>query len=73
MSYSMDYLKAKAEEVWSAYECFKEDLYTLATKAEEAGFVDNLKLDFCDEFIDLNEKLGTALEEVFGITCFEEE
>ena len=71
--FTMDYLKAKAENVWDAYLNFKEDVYELASKAEDAGIVDSHKLDFCDEFIDFNEKLGMALEEVFGIKCFDEE
>lgn len=72
MSYSMDYLKAKAEEVWNAYENFKEDLCNLQEKAEAAGIENADKLDFLDTFSDLNYELGTALEDLFGISCLEE-
>jgi hypothetical protein len=70
--YSKDYLKAKAEEVWNAYECFKDDLNALEAKATAAGIEGAEELDFIDTFLDLNEELGTVLEKLFGITCFEE-
>lgn len=73
MAYTKEYLKAKAEEVWNAYECFKDDVYCLAEKARVAGIENTEKLDLSDTFIDLNETLGLALEELFGIKCFDEE
>ena len=69
--YSKDYLKAKAESVWKAYDEFKEELYELGAKAEAAGIEGAEELDLADVFINVNEELGTVLEKVFGITCFD--
>lgn len=68
-----EYLKKKAEEVWKAYQCFKDDVNSLEAYAKAEGLKVGYKLDFTDDFIDMNEKLGMALEEFFGMTCFEEE
>ena len=70
--YSKDYLKAKAEDVWAAYEAFKDAANALEAKALAAGIEGAEKLDFADSFIKLNEEVGTTLEELFGISCFEE-
>lgn len=70
--YTKDYLKAKAENIWAAYEAFKDSLNDLEEKARAAGIEGADKLDFVDTFIDFNEDLGTVLEELFDITCFEE-